>query len=225
MKVALVGDYDASVVAHQAIPGALTISALALATSVEPIWIHSSEVDLAAMAAVDALWCVPLSPYTDPEAVITAIRYARENDIPFLGTCAGFQHAVLEYARNVLGFEDADSIEDNAQTSMPLIAALGCRLTDAADTIFLDHGSNLARIYQTERIVEEFNCGFGVNPDYQSIFANSEFKFCARDQQGDPRAFELSSNRFFTGTAWQPERSSLQQITHPLITAFLMAAL
>ena len=71
MKVALVGDYDATVLAHQAIPGAIERSALALATTVELIWIHSSEIDLQAIAAVDALWCVPLSPYAYPEAVIT----------------------------------------------------------------------------------------------------------------------------------------------------------
>lgn len=223
MKVALVGDYDATVVAHQAIPDALEMSARALSINVEPVWIHSSEVDLATIATVDALWCVPLSPYADPDAVISAIRYARENDLPFLGTCAGFQHAVLEYARNVLGFGDADSIEDNPQTSMPLIEALGCRLSDQADSVILDRDSRLAKIYQCERVVEEYNCGFGVNPDYLSIFANSDFHFCAQDQNGEPRAFELDKRRFFFGTAWQPERSSLQRITHPLITAFLMA--
>jgi CTP synthase (UTP-ammonia lyase) len=225
MKVALVGDYDATVLAHQAIPGAIERSALALATTVELIWIHSSEIDLQAIAAVDALWCVPLSPYADPEAVITVIRFAREHDMPFLGTCAGYQHAVLEYARNVHGFVDADSSEDNPETSMPLITALACRLADQADTIHLDHGSRIAGIYQTEHITEEYNCGFGINRDYLPLFVNSDFRFCARDDNGDPRAFELNSNRFFFGTAYQPERSSLQQITHPLITAFLMAAL
>jgi len=225
MKIALVGDYDATVLAHQAIPGAIERSARALATTVEPIWIHSSEVDIQTIATVDALWCVPFSPYANPEAVITVIRYAREHDMPFLGTCAGYQHAVLEYARNVLGFENADSSEDNPETSMPLISALACRLADQADTIYLDRGSRIAEIYQTERIAEDYHCGYGVNPDYLSLFANSEFKFSACDNNGDPRAFELSANRFFFGTAYQPERSSLHNITHPLITAFLMESL
>lgn len=225
MKIALVGDYDATVLAHQAIPGAIERSARVLATTVEPIWIHSSEVDIQTIATADALWCVPLSPYTNPEAVITVIRYAREHDMPFLGTCAGYQHAVLEYARNVLGFENADSSEDNPETSMPLISALACRLADQTDTIYLDRGSRLAEIYQTNRIAEDYHCGYGVNPDYLSLFANSEFKFSARDNNGDPRAFELSTSRFFFGTAYQPERSSLHNIIHPLITAFLMESL
>lgn len=225
MKIALVGDYDAAVLAHQAIPEAIAISARALATTVEPVWIHSSEVDIQAIAEVDALWCVPFSPYANPEAVIKVIRYARVHDMPFLGTCAGYQHAVLEYARNLLGFEDADSSEDNPETSLPLISALACRLSDQTDTIRLDRGSRIAEIYQTDRIVEEYHCGYGVNPDYLPLFANSELKFCARDDNGDPRAFELNANRFFFGTAYQPERSSLHQFTHPLITAFVMASL
>ncbi|TNF86173.1 MAG: hypothetical protein JSU67_10250 [Gammaproteobacteria bacterium] len=225
MKIALVGDYDASVVAHQAIPQALAASALALATEAEPLWIHSSEVDQTALAAVDALWCVPLSPYAAAEAVITAIRFARETGLPFLGTCAGYQHAVLEYARNVLGFTHADSSEDNPETSMPLITALSCRLSAQTDTVYLQAGSRLAQIYQTHRIVEEYNCGYGVNPDYVAVFAGTGLHFCAQDGNGDPRAFELDDHGFFIGTAFQPERSALHGITHPLITAFLMAAM
>lgn len=225
MKIILVGDYDASVLAHQAIPRAIELSAQALETGAEPVWMHSAEVDLSAIASADALWCVPLSPYADAQAVITAIRFSRENDMPFLGTCAGYQHAVLEYARNVLGFEDADSAEDNPATTMPLIAALKCRLTNDAGRISLEQGSRLADIYQSGRAVETYHCGYGVNPEYLSVFCGREFRFCARDDDGEPRAFELAGNRFYFGTAYQPERSSLQQAAHPLITAFMSAAL
>ena len=224
MKIALVGDYDENVLAHQAIPEALAASALALATPVEPRWIHSSEVDRSALAAVDGLWCVPLSPYAEPEAVIEAIGYARETELPFLGTCAGYQHALLEYARNVLGFVHAASSEDDPETSMPLVTALACRLSDAADAVVLQSGSRLAAIYQAEFVEEEYNCGFGLNPDYRSIFADSGLHFSAFDKKGEPRAIELDGHRFFFATAYQPERSALHHVTHPLITAFLMAA-
>jgi len=225
MKIALVGDYDATVRAHQAIPNAIEIAAKALAANAEIRWIHSSEVEPQALTEVDALWCVPLSPYRDPERVIDAIRFARETDLPFLGTCAGYQHTLLEFARNVLGCEEAASSEDNPETSMPLITALGCRLADEADAVKLLPGSRLAEIYRTDRIVEEYNCGFGVNPDYLPLFASSDLKFCATDDSAQPRACELDGKRFFFGTAYQPERSALQHRTHPLITTFLMAAL
>lgn len=224
MKIALVGDYDRDVLAHRVIPEALAASATALATPLEPQWIHSSEVDQAALAQVDALWCVPLSPYAEPEAVIGAIRYARETELPFLGTCAGYQHALLEYARNVLGFAHADSAEDNPQTSMPLISALACRLADEEERVLLQRGSRLAQIYQSETVVEQYNCGFGFNPDYRSIFVDSSLHFSAFDESGEPRAFELEGHRFFFATAFQPERSALHGLTHPLITALLMAA-
>ena len=223
MKVALVGDYDAAVTAHQAIPRALELAALALATRVEQEWIGSDRIGARDLADFDGLWCVPLSPYRDAVAVIDAIEYARSRDLPFLGTCAGFQHAVLEYARNVLDLSEADSLEDNPQTAMPLITALACRLSDESDAINLTAGSRLERIYQTERIVDEYNCGFGINRDYLSRFADSEMTFCAFDDHGEARAFELERHPFFVGTAFQPERSALHGQTHPLICAFLMA--
>jgi len=225
MKIALVGDYDETVTAHQAVPQAIDLAARALLITVEPVWIRSRDVLPAALLDFDALWCVPLSPYENPAAVVAAIGFAREKDIPFLGTCAGYQHAVLEYARNVLGFKEADSIEDNPDTPMPLISALTCRLADKADAINVERSSRVGEIYQSSRVIEEYNCGFGVNPDYLKIFAASELRFCGHDDHGEPRICEIKGNRFFVGTAYQPERSAFSHKVHPLITAFLMAAL
>lgn len=177
------------------------------------------------MPDCDALWCVPFSPYEKPEAVIGAIRYARENDIPFLGTCAGFQHAVIEYARNVLGLESAASIEDDPATTIPVISALGCRLYDQSEAINIEPESRAGDIYQAERIMEEYHCGFGVNPKLTHIFNKSELKFSGHDDNGEPRLCEIPGHRFFIGTAFQPERSAMKSSVHPLITAFLRAAL
>lgn len=224
MKIALIGDYDQSVTAHQAIPQALTLAADSLSTTVVQTWIRSSEVESARLAEFDALWCVPFSPYENPEAVIDAIRFARETDIPFLGTCAGFQHAVLEFARNVLGLETAASIEDNPHTQTPVISALACKLYDESDAIEIELDSKVGRIYQVDRIDEEYHCGFGVNPQYSNIFDESELRFCGRDDAGEARILELPGHRFFVGTAFQPERSAFKKIVHPLISAYLAAA-
>ncbi|MCP4980839.1 MAG: hypothetical protein GY935_10145 [Gammaproteobacteria bacterium] len=224
MKIALIGDYDSSVTAHQAIPLALELAANSLALWHEYSWIRSSEVDLGQLTEFDALWCVPFSPYEEPAAVISAIRFARQNSVPFLGSCAGFQHAVLEYARNVLGLESADSVEDNPQTQMPVISALACRLYDESDAINLESDSRVGQIYQLSRIAEEYHCGFGVNPEFMQLFADSELKFCGHDDAGEPRILELSGHPFFVGTAFQPERSAFKNKVHPLISAFLAAA-
>ncbi len=103
MKIALLGDYGETLVAHQAIPVALSLAARALSVSVDYEWIHSTDIDISRLKRFDAIWCVPFSPYQNPGGILAAIEFARNDEKPFLGTCAGFQHAVLEYARNVLG--------------------------------------------------------------------------------------------------------------------------
>ncbi|MDH3634470.1 MAG: hypothetical protein OES20_07165 [Gammaproteobacteria bacterium] len=225
MKILLVGDYDKKVVAHQAIPRAIELSARLLKAKAGQVWIRTRELDPTVMPDCDAIWCVPFSPYEKPGAVIGAIRFARENDIPFLGTCAGFQHAVIEYARNALGLESAESIEDNPGATMPVITALGCRLYDESEAINIERESRAGDIYQADRIMEEYHCGFGVNRELMHIFDDSGLKFSGHGNNGEPRLCEIPGHRFFIGTAFQPERSALKSCVHPLITAFLRTAL
>ncbi len=224
MRVGLLGDFDASVIAHQAIPRALALAAVELSLEVEPVWIHSSRAGGVEVVRMDALWCVPNSPYADPDAIIDAIRVARETGQPFLGTCGGYQHAVLEFARNRLGLSQAQSSEENPATSMPLINALSCRLASERDAINLEPGSRAGEIYRQRRIVEEYNCGFGVNPEYLSHFVESELKFSGFDDAGGPRIAEIPLHRFFIATAFQPERSAFAGRAHPLVLALLRAS-
>ena len=117
MKIAVIGDYDETDRAHQAVPPALGIAAESLQAEIDSSWIRSSELAAAELRDFDAFWVVPLSPYQDPPAVIDAIGFGREQDLPYLGTCADYQYAVLEYARNRLGLSAADSIEYNPERS------------------------------------------------------------------------------------------------------------
>lgn len=224
-RVALIGDYDPAVTAHQAIPRALQLAAHARRVGIESEWIHSSRAGDALADDFDALWCVPRSPYADGDAVIAAIATARRRKIPFLGTCAGYQHAVIEFARNELGFADAESSEDNPAAHTPVIHALACSLLDTGEEILIDPGSRLHQIYATGRAEETYHCRFGVNPAYLPAFAGSEMEFCCHDREGQPRAFVLAGHPFFIGTAYQPERAALVGKNHPLIDAFLAAAI
>src|SRR5258708_3655402 len=114
VTIGLVGDYDAAVLAHQAIPLALRHAADTLNVDVECAWLATDGIrSTAQLAGYKGLWCVPASPYRSMDGALVAIRYARENKLPFLGTCGGFQHTVIEYARNVLGWSDADHGETN----------------------------------------------------------------------------------------------------------------
>ncbi|MBT8433540.1 MAG: hypothetical protein KJN95_02680 [Gammaproteobacteria bacterium] len=80
--------------------------------------------------------------------------------------------------------------------------------------------STAGDIYQAERLLEEYHCGFGVNRDFVQEFENGQLRFSGHDNNGDPRICEISDHRFFIGTAFQPERSALKQTVPPLITAF-----
>ena len=119
LRLALVGDYHPDIVAHQAILLAIDDAAAVLEQPVKYDWLATPSIASGdALAEYDAVWVVPGSPYRHPEGAFTAIRYARENSIPFLGTCGGFQHAVIEYARNVLGWQDAGHAETDSEGRM-----------------------------------------------------------------------------------------------------------
>ena len=227
LRVALIGDRSDDVIAHQAIPPALELACRRLGLRQEHDWLHTASLaqpTTPTLAPYDAIWAVPASPYANQHAAIDAIRHARERDIPFLGTCGGYQHALLEYARNVLGREDADSFEDNPDTLFPLVSPMVCELRDTGGDITLATDSELAGFYGKSLIRETYNCGFGLNRDFQHLFDDSGLLFVAHDLAGDPRALTLPQHRFFYGVAFQPERSSLQDQSHPLIEAFLHAA-
>ncbi len=225
IKIALIGDRSDEVIAHSAIPLALQLVADKHQFDHSVDWIHSTEIVPNTLSCYHGIWCVPGSPYQEPEKVIEAIRFARENDIAFLGTCGGYQHAVIEYARNVLGHSEASSIEDMPGTSMPLINAMFCSMREKPGKIELKEASQLHSIYQQRLVEEQYNCGFGVNADYLSIFENTGFNFTGfstdTESLDDPRAFELAGHSFFIGTAYQPERAALRQKIHPLIERFL----
>lgn len=222
LNIALVGDFDSQVIAHQAIPKALKLNT---SQQIEYQWIHSSEVDLKDLSQFDGIWCVPKSPYENMENVLSVIRFAREHKKPFLGTCAGYQHAALEFARNALGYEQAGNAEVDLETPIPLISVLVCRLNNEQKGIVLKEGSRIRLFYAQSEIAEAFNCGFGVNPKYLNLFAQSELLFSSVDHHGDPKSLELQTHPFFIGTAFQPERSALQNKQHPIIKAFLNACL
>jgi CTP synthase (UTP-ammonia lyase) len=114
-RVALVGDYDPSVPAHQAIPIALQLAADHHHVAIKWDWLHTSQIEDAgrALRSHDGIWCIPASPYANTQGALEAIRFAREHGTPFLGTCGGFQHTLLEYARNVTGLTGADHAEMN----------------------------------------------------------------------------------------------------------------
>src|ERR1035438_4220042 len=126
IRVGLLGEFNQQQKAHHAIPRAL---AAASEDGVETTWISTDSVEKGAtLAEFDGLWCVPGMPYKSADGAISAIRFARRSRLPFLGTSAGFQYTLIEYARHVLGLAEADHQKTNPRAAIPLITPLGCGL-------------------------------------------------------------------------------------------------
>jgi CTP synthase (UTP-ammonia lyase) len=224
--IGLIGDRSDEVIAHRAIPPALTMAARELGVEVEYEWVPSEEVTSAErIAGLDGLWCVPGSPYRSMEGALLAIQYAREQRWPFLGTCAGFQHAVIEYARNVLKWSDADHAESSPDAERAVIAPLTCGLLSDFGSLRLIEGTRLAQAYEKRDTEEEYLCRFGVNPAFRAALVSGPLHEAAVDESGDLRAVELAAHPFFVGTLFQPERAALHGKTPPLVVAFLRACM
>jgi CTP synthase (UTP-ammonia lyase) len=224
LRIALIGEFDPEIPAHRGIELALPMAADALHFGLQPEWLPTDRIDDTGLDAYDGIWCVPGSPYRSMAGALTAIRYARERGRPFLGTCGGFQHAVIEYARNVLHWADAEHAETAPQAGRAVIAPLSCALRGVQGTVLPSHGSRLAAAYGTAQIEESYFCGYSINPGFQSALLHAGLHVAAVDVAGDIRALELPDHPFFVTTLFQPERAALGGRLPPLVEAFVRAA-
>ena len=228
LLIGLIGDENQQVTAHRAIPLALQIAANVIGVTLKHQWIPtpqaSSKLKGTGHQPFDGLWCVPASPYEDTNSVLSALSIARKENIPTLGTCGGFQHMAIEYAQNGLGHANADNAETNPNADMPLIAPLACSLVEVTGHVSFKAGSLIAKHYQAISTEEKYHCNFGLNSQYSKIFLESDITISGADENHEPRAIEHTRHPFYIGVAYQPERSALEQKSHPLISAFVKAA-
>jgi CTP synthase (UTP-ammonia lyase) len=228
LNIGVVGDRDDTITAHRALPIALDLAAAAESVAMRSEWLATDEIDATQrLTPFDALWCVPGSPYRSMDGALRAIRHARENGVPFLGTCGGFQHAVIEYARHALGWRDADHAETaDGNDGRLVISPLECSLVEAGETLNAVPGSRLAAAYGTPTFDEGYRCRFGLNPDFLEALVAGPLVVAATGPGGDVRALELrrGDHPFYVLTLFQPERAALQGRLPPLVRAFVAAA-
>ena len=224
IRVALVGDYNAAVTAHRAIPEALRLAGEALGVTVAFDWLASDSIgDGQCLQAYDGIWCVPGSPYVSTAGALCAIRLARERKVPFLGTCGGFQHALLEYARHQLGWADAEHAELAPQAANPMIAPLACSLLDVSARVRLVSGSRIAELYGVREISEQYLCRYGLQEQFREPLLAQSLKASGHDDGGEVRAIELDDHPFFIATLFQPERAALQGRVPPVVLGLVGA--
>ena len=225
VNIAIVGDRDDAIAAHLAIPLALANAASALAVDLVFEWLASDSIeDDAQLALFDAFWVAPGSPYRSLDGALRAIAHARTAGRPFLGTCGGFQHAMLEFARNALHWPDAMHAESDPGVGRPVISALECSLVEAQGSVTLAPGSRIARTYASATAPTIYRCRYGLNPEFRAALTSGPLRATAEDENGDLRAIELDGHPFFVATLWQPERAALQGQRVPLAEALVAAA-
>jgi CTP synthase (UTP-ammonia lyase) len=224
IQIGLIGDFNESVPAHRAIPIALELAITSNAVPLKWEWIGTEEIiGTDRLAALDGVWCVPASPYRSMEGALRAIRWARERKLPFLGTCGGFQHAVIEYARSVIGWRDAEHAETCPDAQRAVIAPLECALVEKSDKIRFEPGSKLAFAYGRLETEEGYRCRYGFNPAFRKALLSGPLKATAFDAAGEVRGVELQDHPFFVATLFQPERRALQGQVPPIALAFVRA--
>lgn len=140
-RIALVGDRATHIRAHSCIPPLLATIADSNDLFLDTYWVSTRDVDERTLKEFDAIWLVPGSPYRDEKGAVEAVRIARVHGIPFLGTCGGFQHALLEFARHECGFRDIGHAENAPWAEEHLIVPLACSLVAWDGVVHVQSGS------------------------------------------------------------------------------------
>ena len=169
------------------------------------------------------------------EGMLHAIRYARENKIPYLGLCLGMQLSIVEFARNVIGYNDAHSIELDPSTTHPVIALMpdqsdvediGGTLRLGSYPCVLDKNSKARELYGEDTIHERHRHRYEVNNDYRTVLTEHGMKLSGLSPDGRIiEMCELSEHPFFVATQAHPELKSRPNRPHPLFRGFVAAAL
>jgi CTP synthase len=196
--------------------------------------IHSEHVTVADLQEVDAILVAPGFGGRGIEGKVTAVQYARENNVPFLGICLGMQMAVIEYSRNVLGLKDANSVEMDENTSNPVINLMEEQKTvvDKGGTMRLgswkcelEKGSKVHGIYNADLIDERHRHRFEFNNAYKTQIEAAGMKATGfNPDTGLVEIVELSTHPWFVGVQYHPEYKSTVANPHPLFVDFVKAA-
>ncbi|MGI5177623.1 CTP synthase C-terminal region-related (seleno)protein [Dactylosporangium sp. CA-152071] len=223
-RIALVGDRSLHVRSHARIPGLLDVLRAQHGIGVDAYWIPTPDASATDLAGFDGVWLLPGSPYLSEEGALHAVRVAREHGIAFLGTCGGFQHLLLEFARTVCGIADARHGESEPDAGQQLIVPLACSLVGHEGAVNLTPGSLAERVFGVERSIERYHCGYGLDHAFLPELTRHGLRFTGFDDEGQVRVAELAGHPFLMGTLFQPELAGDGSRCHPVIRAFAEAA-
>jgi CTP synthase (UTP-ammonia lyase) len=228
-RIALVGDRSPHVRAHGRIPVIIDALHRRDGLILDPYWMPTEDLTDSELSGFDAIWLTPGSPYRSPERAVAAARIAREQAIPFLGTCGGFQHALVEYAQGVCGLDvgHAEYVPEDQRPDPAafVIVPLACSLSGQEGAVRITPGTLAEQVLGTQQTIERYyHCSFGLNPDYLGTLHEHGLRFTGHDENGEVRVAELPGHPFFLATLFQPELAGDGTRPHPIIRAFARAA-
>ena len=237
VKIALVGKYVELHDAYMSVREASRHAALSFGLDDQILWIHSTDLekdpDLTLLQDADGIIVPGGFGERGTEGKILAIRYARENKIPLLGLCLGMQLIVVEFARYVLGVDDANSTEFYPSTEHPVIDLMPDqqKLSDMGGTMrlglypcHLQPGTIAAQAYQQEVVHERHRHRFEFKNSYRQILGDAGMRFSGLSPDGRlVEIAELTDHPFMLGTQFHPEFLSRPDQPHPLFSAFIKA--
>ena len=213
--IALLGDRNTDFATHRALDETI----LALPSHVQASWVATDSAAARHTGAYDAVWISPGSPYRDDDAVFRAIGTARVLGQPLLGTCAGFQYAAIEIARNTS--IDAGHAENPEGAKEIVIDRLACGLYGQRTMVHPIAGTHVAAACGDEPFEGYHFCGFGLRPEYVPALEYAGVVVSAWGDDAGAEAIELTDHPFFVATLFQPQMADPM---HPLIRAFVDAA-
>jgi CTP synthase len=239
VRIAVVGKYVALVDSYKSVQEALIHGGIANDVGVEIDWLSSEDFENGARAEkltdYDGLLIPGGFGVRGVEGMLNAIRWARENDLPFFGICLGLQTAIIEFSRNVCGLTGAHSTEWEGETADPVICLMNSQreVTDlggtmrlGAFTARLTAGSRAATIYGASEVSERHRHRYEVNNAYREPLADSGMTISATSPDGDlVEMIELADHPWFIATQFHPELKSRPNHPHPLFASFIGAAL
>ena len=167
------------------------------------------------------IWSAPGSPFESLEGAIKAIHYARVDNIPHLGTCGGLQHAVIEFAQNVLGLKNVQHEEYNKNGTELIISKLQCSLAGQTMNLTIKEGTKAFNCYQAYSSIEDYYCNFGINPEFKPKLNHDDLIISGIDQENEIRIIEIPKNDFFIATLFVPQSRATREAPHPIIKVFI----
>ena len=239
VKIAIVGKYTQLHDAYLSVVEALKHGGISCRAKVELDWIDSEELTEKNLDQqlhnVDGILVPGGFGNRGTEGMILAAQYARVHKIPYLGICLGMQMAIVEFARHVLGYEDANSIELNPETKHPVIALMPDQedIEDIGGTLrlgsypcVLDKSSKAYALYGEELIHERHRHRYEVNNDYRTVLSENGMLLSGISPDGRiVEMIEIPSHPWFVATQAHPELKSRPNKPHPLFKGFVEAAL